>query len=194
MNKKFMFLGFMVAAFVGFAHGGNLPLKTMDQRLDQFKIELNFQEKLAIKEKPEYVSLAWDLLPVPEVLAGWRETSRSKESVENATYFGLSFEKDRNRVSIDIIEMPPSSMHAQTEFLDVVNSTSKSELNYQAGPENLGTVSAVTTGKSNKSVMWIYRNMFFKISTDTEGFDPLLLAYWMQKQAEMHVFKIKDEK
>ena len=189
-----MCLVLMATVVLELAHGGDMSLKTMDQRLDQFKIELNFQGKIASKEKPEYVSVAWDLLPVPDELAGWKETSRSKDRVESDTYIGWSFEKCKTHVSIDIIEMPPASTKAQTEFLDVANSTSKSELNYQAGPEDLGTVAAVTKGKLSKSVMWIYRNIFFKISTDTEGFDPLPLAYWMQKQAEMHVFKIKDEK
>lgn len=194
MNKKNMLLGLIAAAVLQLAHGGNMSLKTMDQRLDQFKIELNFQEKIACKEKPEYVSVAWDLLPVPDVLAGWKETSRSKDSVESDTYIGWSFEKGKAHVSIDVIEMPPASIKAQTEFLDVANSTSKSELNYQAGPEDLGTVAAVTKGKSSKSVMWIFRNIFFKISNDADGFDPLPLAYWLQKQAETHVFPIKNEK
>lgn len=195
MKNKTAWLALTLCIFTQASAGEILRVGAMADRVADFKKTAQFQEKLVQREKHEQVCFDWGTLALPDLLAGWKEVRRVKDSSGDMIYYRLVFNREKDDyMTIDVTVMSPENNLASKEFLEVANATTMSEMSYMAGPDDLGTVSAISKTKQNRSVIWFFRNLFFKISNEANTFDALPLAHWLQKQAEMHIFPIKNEK
>lgn len=174
--------------------GEVLKIRSMADRADDFKKTIQFQEKLVQREKHEQVCVDWEKLAAPKSMAGWKVTAQMKEELPSYTVYSWVFNRADDYVDVNVNVYPVEKNSAQSDFIDIANSTSMREIRYVVGPDNLGTVSAISKSKLNKSVFWIFRNTLIQVTNRANDFDVLPLAYWLQKQAETHVFPIKNEK
>lgn len=194
MKNKIAWLVLVFCAVTQASFGEAFKIRSMDDRADDFKKTIQFQEKLVQREKHEQVCVDWELLAVPESMAGWKVTAQMKEELPSYTIYSWVFNRADDYVDVNVNVYPTAKNNAPSDFIDIANSTSMREIRYVVGPDNLGTVSAISKSKLNKSVFWIFRNTLIQVTNRANDFDVLPLAHWLQKQAETHVFPIKNEK
>lgn len=176
------------------AQGGTMQIKTRADQIEDFKKSVNFTERLKSNEKNEKICVDWEKLEAPPLLAGWKEISRAKDIVDGVEYYSWGFNKADKYIAIFITISPPDHNSSPDEFLKILAASSMREMPYTVGPAELGTLSAVSTIKPLSNVFWFYRNALLRIDSQDSGIDPIPLALWLQKQAEQHVFPIKNEK
>lgn len=174
-------------------YGATMQIPTMADRAEEFKKSIQFQEKIAKKEKAEQVCVDWDKLAAPEAMAGWKVTDQIKEDLPSYTAYSWVFNRADDYVVVNVKVYPTAKNTAPSDFIDIANATSMQNIPYVAGPDELGTVSAISKSKLNKSVFWFFRNTLIRVSNKANDFDVLPLAHWLQKQAEVHLLPIKKE-
>jgi hypothetical protein len=171
----------------------------MTNRIEEFKKRINFQEISKLQSQTEGIVIKWDF-PLQ-----WQPFSNQNWEIVNNSN-SLSIDKDfvlkewvlRQGEKTLVVEVGVSSAGtelAQQHLLNVAVNTTMMEIPYRKGPIELGDISIINTGEMIRNVVWVFKNVCFRISDLDNSIDVLAFARWLQLLAKQHIVKnISDYK
>ncbi|SDY78492.1 hypothetical protein SAMN04487939_10671 [Lysobacter sp. yr284] len=134
----------------------------------EFKASVDWERKLRTADRTTVVARNWDDLgndPAPIETLHIDSRDREVASVESAKSVQFTFGGTIDGAQVSILIAQTGSLDAAAEFfLTKISATTRTQLNYVAGPRDLGTVAAKfdTTGPGG-SLIWIYKNLCFDV-------------------------------
>lgn len=188
MKALFAFLLFTGLAIMSNATSAtNASPTSLKGRIAEFRQALDFDAVVAKENKQEFVDLAWEHLPTPPQLAGWRTTKQELSRAlppNGEMVFMMALERDDEFVTITSTIFS-STEQAAAEFLDFANSSTMMEIPYVRGPKSLGTLSAMDKNRIS-AVFWFYKNIFTVVEKGNTTISHFDVAAWLHEQMERH--------
>lgn len=155
-------------------------------RLIEFRKKIGYESALAKEKKNEQVVVNWDNIPVPPELDGWTLNRGTSVDPEGTHHIRLDFARQAEQVYISVDVFDPKNNRAADNLLLKADAVTTMTITDIRGPEDLGTLSLMSSSKSVDLVYWVYRNALAEVSTYGTDVPALTIARWLQKQMEIN--------
>lgn len=157
--------------------------------LEAFKQALEFDARIEPPGLTQGVCAAWrNPFNEPDLIGpGWTLTSESTSRFYPCASRRWVATQGDARVLVTITVSSTGPQAVQGHFLAALEATTLPTIGFQPAYPDLGTLCVGESRADDETLMWLYRNVLFEVTSFSSNLDIEGLARWLQAWAEQHL-------